>query len=248
MQRKDNLREVQEDAPNRKNIIANFIMLFVILVTIILVIYAWFLTNHIGGVRGMSFISTDTINVTFATYVGSADSNGNVVFDEENDLNKPSTEDNSVSLFPGEKQYYKTIIYNNDEKSYNGTMCLENMKVNKNFSTNFVRNDDGTTSTQVFVHFSSQIENRDDTKQTFDLTRDSGIVDETFCNVAAQNIQSELTLKPATLENGEKVPSTVTIIWYVELDGDKVTNFDPEGNSVMDTELMKFSSIRFRQD
>lgn len=243
MQSNENLRN-EPSAPARKAYIANFIMLFALVVCIILVILAWYMNNENGYMHGLSFISNDTINVTYSTYVGTVTSTGAVEFDESKDISADSTQTSAVTIFPGQKQYYKTVVKNGELQSFTGTLYLESLYVNKNFAS-YVTTDGSTVS---YVQFTSYLGTQSSTTQTYDLSSSSTIFDSTYYNVSSQSLYSGITLPAGTGTTGDVTPSMVTIVWCVQLDGDKVTNFDAEGNSVMDTPLMKFNGIRFRQE
>lgn len=69
-----------DKAAQKKALIGNGIILFVLVIGIILAVFAWFsqLDNH-NSARGMNIISNDNLDIRFNTYPGVMQNNGKVI-------------------------------------------------------------------------------------------------------------------------------------------------------------------------
>lgn len=237
MQQKEQ-QQFDRDA-QRKALIWNGIVLFVILIGIILAVFAWFAQmNDKAQANGISVISNDNLDIQFNTYPGILQSNGNIVYDEQplKNLNNPNFDEDSniFSMYPGERKYFKTVISNNELSPYTGTFVLQSLLVNKKLVT---------TREKTCLTFGSNLEGGT-YQQSFDLSNaqpyyESGVLSDTFNLVGTQPIYEKLALPAATETGGNRSANPVVVYWYVLLNGDAV------GNEVMGEQMMKLQNIKF---
>ncbi|MBR2590189.1 MAG: hypothetical protein IKE65_04625 [Clostridia bacterium] len=228
-----------DKAAQKKALIGNGIILFVLVIGIILAVFAWFsqLDNH-NSARGMNIISNDNLDIRFNTYPGVMQNNGKVIYDEhaEMNLNNPDFDENTnvFSMYPGQRRYFKTVISNYETSSYTGNFILQNILVSKKLVS---------TDEQVCIIFGSDLGSETE-QQAFDLApaadyKENDVVSTTQKIVHAQPIYQGVVLPGGTNDGGNIRPSTVEVYWYVLLNGDAV------GNDVMGEQMMKLQSIKF---
>ena len=103
-------KKFDKDA-QKKALIGNGIILFVLVVGIILAVFAWFSSlGDYSKARGVNIISNDNLDIRFNTYPGVMQNNGKVIYDEhaEMNLNNPDFDENTnvFSMYPGERKYF----------------------------------------------------------------------------------------------------------------------------------------------
>ena len=240
----------------RKAYIGSLIMIIVLAVCIILAIFAWFTGLQVNARtnRGISFYSSDDLNVNYNTYAGTMLSNGEIEYDMDVDWNTDFESQGlpvpKIVTYPGERRYFKTVISNYETRSLTGTVYFESMLVNSKFIT--------TSQGGDCVNFASQIAG-DPSKQAFDLINDSTVVSgDIYSRIPMQPFCSSVTLPAATSSGGNTIPSRVIIYWYVTLNGAKVNNdILPTGVEEVDgqqvpyvreAEFIQFTAIRFIPD
>lgn len=229
--RKNEQKTADSKSEPKKAYIWNLIMLFVLAICIILVVFAWFsLTKKDVSLDSVSLFAADNLDITFNTYPGTVTPSGAIVY-EPNPLKNLNNDDfneteNAFSMFPGEKKYFKTEISNNENSNFTGTFYLQNVLFNSKLVT---------TSDGAYISFSSTAEDNS-SQQSFDLVSDSqtyienGEVSSVFRIISLQPIYSNLSL-PAG--------ATVTVYWYVTLNGSMVDN------SMMEAQMMKLRNVKF---
>lgn len=237
MQDKLNAFDKSKADKQRKAYTGSLIMLFVLAVCIILAIFAWFTTNsRIAKIKNISAYSVDDYDIRYNTYEGTVQSNNKVTYDRTVDWNsdfenlgQPIPE---VNIFPGERKYFMTIISNYDKREVNitGDLCLENLLINKELVT---------TSDKIFVNFGSQLEGTD-VQQSFDLGSTSYAHSNVYSRIGLQTIYSGLTLPAASVDDGAVTPTSVTLYWYVTLNGAMVDN------TYMNQDFLQFRSFRLK--
>ena len=237
MQENVNAFDKSKAEKQRKAYTGSLIMLFVLAVCIILAIFAWFTTNsRIAKVKNISAYSADDYDIRYNTYEGTLQSNNKVTYnrtvDWNSDFEKLGQQEPAVNVFPGERKYFMTIISNYDKREVDitGDLCLENLLINKELVT---------TSEKIFVNFGSQLEGSN-IQQAFDLGSTSYAYSNVYSRVGLQTIYSGLTLPAATVDDGAVTPSSITLYWYVTLNGAMVDN------TYMNKEFIKFRSFRLK--
>ena len=232
-------KQFDKDA-QKKALIGNGIILFVLVIGIILAVFCWFsLIDDHSRARGVNIQSVDNYDIRFNTYPGEIQSNGAVVYNETTEWNMNNDDfDESgkrFTMFPGERKYFKTVISNYDLSNYVGSLVFQNIVVNKELVT---------TSTVTCINFVADLGSATG-QQSYDLAAASdymveGVTSTTKKIVYSQPIYKQISLAAATnAANGNRVPTQVTVYWYVTLNGDTVDN------DMMGEDMIKFSSIRF---
>lgn len=233
-------KQFDKDA-QKKALIGNGIILFVVAVGIILAVFAWFsVLEDKATARGISVIANDNLDIRFNTYAGTMQSNGTIVYDETplKNLNNPAYDEddasNLMSLFPGERRYFKTVISNYETSAYTGSFTLQSILVNKKLVT---------TRDKVCVIFGSNLEGGT-YQQSFDLATaqnyyENGVESDVFSIVGTQTVYENLALEAGQQSGGNVSPRSVTVYWYVLLNGDAVDN------SAMGEQMLKFQKIKF---
>ena len=223
----------------KKALIGNGIILFVLVIGIILAVFCWFsLIDDSAKARGVNIQSVDNYDIRFKTYPGEMQSNGTVVYNEDTawDLNNENFDESgkAFTMFPGERKYFKTVISNYDLRNYTGSLTFQNILVNSQLVT---------TQTKTCINFVAQMDSA--SQQAYDLATASdyvvgGTVSTTKKVVHSQPIYRHIALAAATnASNGNRVPTDVTVYWYITLNGDAVDN------DSMGEDMIKFQSIRF---
>ena len=225
--------KVNKDA-QKKSLIGDGILLFVLVVGIILAVFAWFNTLRTDSKLGsIKMIANDNLDIRFNTYPGTMQASGNVLYDVTplKDLNNPDFDEDSnvFSMYPGEKKYFKTVISNYETTAYIGDLTLMSFLVNHNLLS---------TSDMACLTFAGNLEGSL-SQQFYDLVSDTGYYDATYASVSIQPVYKGISLPAGTETEGNVRPSTVTVYWYILLNGDAVDN------EMMDEEMMKFNSIKF---
>ncbi|MBR0414820.1 MAG: hypothetical protein IJI67_07105 [Clostridia bacterium] len=230
--------KVNKDA-QKKALIGNGILLFVLIVGIILAIFAWFNTmDDRSRARGVNIASNDNLDIRFNTYAGWEQANGTIVYDTDplknlnNELYNEDVYD--FVLVPGERQYFKTIISNYTDSEHTGDFILQSITVNAKLITK---------DRKACISFASNLEN-DASQQAYDLAAaadyyDGGILDPTKKVVYSQSIYDNMTIAAGTVVSGQIRPSSTTVYWYVTLNGDAVDN------DAMGEHMMRFKRIKF---
>lgn len=228
----------------KKALIGNGIILFVLVIGIILAVFAWFSVMRTDvELEGVHLIASDNLNITFNTYAGRVLANGKIGYDEDPLLNL-NNEDydetaHPITIFPGERKYFKTVINNAELQSFNGYLALTNTYVNSQLLT---------TANRVCISFAANLEGSE-SQQDYDLVADASRVDNTFSTIGIQPLYKNISLPAGTnttvnaqtgeQETGNVIPGTVTVYWYVVLNGDAVEN------DMMNQQMIKFNNIRF---
>ena len=237
MQEKEQ-KQFDKDA-QKKALIGNGIILFVLVIGIISAVFCWFsLIDDSAKARGVNIQSVDNYDIRFNTYPGEMQSNGTIVYNEDTawDLNNDNFDESGkdFTMFPGERKYFKTVISNYDLRNYNGSLTFQNVLVNSQLVT---------TQTKTCINFVSDLGST--SQQAYDLATasdyvENGTISTTKKVVHSQPIYRNITLAAATnASNGNRVPTDVTVYWYVTLNGDAVDN------DSMGEDMIKFQSIRF---
>ena len=239
MQEKEQ-KQFDKDA-QKKALIGNGIILFVLVIGIILAVFCWFsVLEDKATARGISVISNDNLDIRFNTYPGIIQSNGTIIYDENplKNLNNPDFDEdaNLFSMYPGERKYFKTVISNYELSNHRGTFTLQSLLVNKKLVT---------TSEKICITFGSNLEGGA-FQQSFDLKSaqdyyEDGVLSNTFRLVGTQPIYEDLLLPAAVREQqtGNVSATAVTVYWYVLLNGDVVEN------DVMGEQMLKLQNIKF---
>ena len=239
MQEKEQ-KQFDKDA-QKKALIGNGIILFVLVIGIILAVFCWFsVLEDKATARGISVISNDNLDIRFNTYPGIIQSNGTIIYDENplKNLNNPDFDEdaNLFSMYPGERKYFKTVISNYELSNHRGTFTLQSLLVNKKLVT---------TSEKICITFGSNLEGGA-FQQSFDLKSaqdyyEGGVLSNTFRLVGTQPIYEDLLLPAAVREQqtGNVSATAVTVYWYVLLNGDVVEN------DVMGEQMLKLQNIKF---
>lgn len=233
-------KQFDKDA-QKKALIGNGIILFVLVIGIILAVFCWFsVLDDTATARGISIISNDNLDIRFNTYPGIIQSNGSVIYDETplKNLNNPDFDEdgNIFSMYPGERKYFKTVINNYELSPQTGIFTLQSLLVNKKLVT---------TSEKICITFGSNLEDGA-SQQSFDLKAaqnyyENGVLNDTFRLVGTQPIYENLVLPAATRseQTGNVSATAVTVYWYVLLNGDTVEN------DVMGEQMLKLQNIKF---
>ena len=238
MQEKEQ-KQFDKDA-QKKALIGNGIILFVLVIGIILAVFCWFsLIDDNAKARGVNIQSVDNYDIRFNTYPGEMQNNGTIVYNEAAEWNMNNDDFDEAGkrfkMFPGEKKYFKTVISNYDLSNYTGSLVFQNIVVNKELVT---------TQSQTCINFVADLGSTVG-QQSYDLAAasdysEAGVISNTKKIVHSQPIYKQFTLAAATNgDNGNRIPSQVTVYWYVTLNGDAVDN------DMMGEDMMKFNSIRF---
>ena len=228
-----------DKAAQKKALIGNGIILFVLVIGIILAVFAWFTTlDDISRVRGMSYVSVDDLDIRFNTYPGTEQSGGAVVYDE-NPLMNLNNEDfdeeqNEFVLFPGERKHFKTVISNYEHSAYIGNFVIQNILVNSGLVT---------TNDTAYITFTADMgENTQEQGYNLEQATDykeNGVVSSTLKMVNSQSIYKNIHIDALDTTQSPEVPGTVTVYWYVTLNGSAVDN------SFMGQSMMKFQRVKF---
>ena len=233
MQEKEQ-KQFDKDA-QKKSLIGNGIILFVLVIGIILAVFCWFNQLRSNANLGtVNLTANDNLNITFNTYAGRVLANGNIGYDADPLLNLNNEDydedEHPITIFPGERKYFKTEISNYELQSFSGYLALTNTYVNSQLLT---------TADRVCISFAANLEGSE-SQQNYDLAADATRVDATFSAVNTQPLYKGISLPAGTQEGNDNVhPGTVTIYWYVVLSGDAVEN------DMMNEQMLKFNSIRF---
>lgn len=216
----ENEQQLNKSDELKKAYVSSGIMLFVLVIAIILAVFAWFTVKTVTSSAGtVELRANDNLKIEYNTVVGTPLSSGKVSypleFNSSNNLNDENFNENAniFYLYPGEKKYFKTVVYNFEttEGNLTGRVNLQNLLVNKAMFKG---------GNVVAMSFSSTI-NDSTTPMSNDLADVSYSFDNTYNLIAIQPLTSTITLPEAT---SPSKPGEVTIYWSVTLNGYAVDN------------------------